>query len=74
MSKRKRIKFDFWTVTTIIIALIFTIFLVYPLFSLFFSGFKDPSTGELTLANFAKFFSKKKSTPNFYKIFIAYFS
>lgn len=59
MSKRKRIKFDFWTVTTIIIALIFTIFLVYPLFSLFFSGFKNPSTGELTLANFAKFFSKK---------------
>lgn len=58
MNKR-RIKFDFWTVVTIIIALIFAVFLVYPLFSLFFSGFKNPDTGELTLANFAKFFSKK---------------
>ena len=59
MSKRKGIKFDFWTVVTIVIVLIFAVFLVYPLFSLFFSGFKDPATGELTLANFGKFFSKK---------------
>lgn len=55
----KRIKFDFWTVVTIVIVLVFAIFLVYPLFSLFFSGFKDPDTGRLTLANFAKFISKK---------------
>ncbi|TCL54791.1 iron(III) transport system permease protein [Kineothrix alysoides] len=59
MSKKKGIRFDFWTVVTIAVVLIFTVFLVYPLFSLFFSGFKDPSSGELTLANFAKFFSKK---------------
>lgn len=59
MSKKKGIKFDFWTIVTIAIIVIFAIFLVYPLFALFFSGFKDPETGNLTLANFAKFFSKK---------------
>ncbi len=59
MSKKKGIRFDFWTVVTIAVVLIFAVFLVYPLFSLFFSGFKDPASGELTLANFAKFFSKK---------------
>ncbi len=59
MSKKKGIRFDFWTIVTIAVVLIFAVFLVYPLFSLFFSGFKDPASGELTLANFAKFFSKK---------------
>lgn len=59
MSKKKGIKFDFWTIATIVIIVIFVVFLVYPLFALFFSGFKDPETGNLTMANFAKFFSKK---------------
>ena len=59
MSKKKGIKFDFWTIATIVIIVIFAVFLVYPLFALFFSGFKDPETGNLTMANFAKFFSKK---------------
>ena len=58
MSKKK-IKFDFWTIMTIVITLIFALFLVYPLFSLFLSGFKDPATGAFTMSNFAKFFSKK---------------
>lgn len=59
MSKRKGIKWDFWTVVTVVIVLIFAIFLVYPLFSLFLSGFKDAATGEFTMANFGKFFSKR---------------
>lgn len=44
---------------TIVIAIVFALFLVYPLFSLFASGFKDPGTQEFTLANFLKFFQKK---------------
>ncbi len=58
MDKRK-FKFDFWTIITIVITAIFMLFLMYPLFSLFISGFKDSSTGEFTMANFAKFFSRK---------------
>lgn len=58
MNKGK-FKLDFWTIVTIIIALIFALFLIYPLFSLFVSSFKDPATGSFTLNNFAKFFHKK---------------
>lgn len=58
MTKRK-FRFDFWTGTTIVIAVLFAIFLVYPLFSLFASGFKDPETQKFTLDNFTRFFTKK---------------
>lgn len=54
-----RFKFDFWTIITLIIAALFAVFLVYPLFSLFLSSFKDPETNFLTVNNFIKFFEKK---------------
>ena len=57
--KRKKFKLDFWNVVIIGIFLIFAICLIYPLFSLFFSSFKDSNTGEFTLSNFVQFFSKK---------------
>ncbi|MDV4151897.1 iron ABC transporter permease [Clostridium sp. AL.422] len=62
MAKEKvkfKLKFDFWTIVTLVIALIFLLFFIYPLFSLFLSGFKDAATGEFTFANFARFFQKK---------------
>ena len=59
MATKKGFKFDFWVVTTIVIALILGVFLAYPVFSLFFRAFRDGKTGALTLANFARFFSKK---------------
>jgi len=59
MFKKIHFKFDFWTIVTICIVLVFAIFLAYPLFSLFASGFKDPETQQFTLSNFAKFFGKK---------------
>jgi iron(III) transport system permease protein len=59
MNKERRFKFDFWTIVTLVIVIVFALFLVYPLFSLFASGFKDPDTQQFTLANFAKFFQKK---------------
>ncbi|MFT4143466.1 MAG: iron ABC transporter permease [Mobilitalea sp.] len=59
IKMKRRLKLDFWTMVTIIITIIFALFLVYPLFSLFASGFRDPETQEFTLTNFTKFFEKK---------------
>lgn len=59
MMKERRFKFDFWTIVTLVIAIVFALFLVYPLLSLFASGFKDPDTQSFTLNNFLKFFEKK---------------
>lgn len=58
MAKRG-LKLDFWNLVTIAIALLFMVFLVYPLIALFMSSFKDPGTDAWTMANFAKFFGKK---------------
>ncbi|CRF32165.1 iron ABC transporter permease [Brachyspira suanatina] len=52
-------RMDFWTYITIIITFIFALFLVYPLFSLFLSSFKDIKTDAWTLNNFIRFFTKK---------------
>ncbi len=57
MSKR-RIRWDFWSITTVIILLAFTVFLIYPLLSLFLSGFQDPESGRWTLENYKRFFSR----------------
>lgn len=56
---RPKLKFDFWTIVTFSITVLFAIFLVYPLLSLFISSFKNPATGAFTLNNFLKFFQKK---------------
>lgn len=45
--------------TTILIIVVFALFLIYPLISLFADGFREEGTGAFTLANFQKFFSKK---------------
>lgn len=50
---------DFWFWTTLCIAGLFIVFLVYPLFSLFASSFVDPDGGGVTLAHYAQFFKKK---------------
>lgn len=54
-----RFKLDFWQTVTFAIMIVFALFLVYPLLSLFISSFKDPATGAWSMANFAKFFGKK---------------
>ncbi|GMB02119.1 iron ABC transporter permease [Pelosinus sp. IPA-1] len=56
---KKLLRWDFWTSVTILSVVIFALFLIYPLFSLFISSFQDPVTGSFTMENFAKFFRKK---------------
>lgn len=59
MMKKKRFKFNFWTMVTLVISIIFALFLIYPLLSLFASGFRDPDTQKFTFGNFTRFFEKK---------------
>lgn len=58
MTKSK-FKWDFWTIVTLCTVIVFAVLLVYPLFSLFSTGFQDPTSGNLTLSNFMKFFQRK---------------
>ncbi len=59
MTAKRKFRFDFWSVVTLVMILVFALFLVYPLFSLFISGFRDSKTNAFTMDNFVKFFSKK---------------
>ncbi|MGH4049822.1 MAG: ABC transporter permease [Clostridium sp.] len=58
-KKNKKIRFDFWTIIIILSFLLFAVFLIYPLGSLFLTSFQDVDTGKYTLDNFAMFFTKK---------------
>lgn len=57
MGKKRR--FNFWSAVTIVIVLIFSLFIIYPLLSLFVSAFKDPKLQSFSWVNFEKFLSKK---------------
>jgi len=59
MNKGMGLKLDFWKIVTFVIVIVFALFLAYPLFKLFASGFRNPDTQALTMDNFIKFFSKK---------------
>ena len=55
MKEKRRV--DFWTIVTCVLALIFLVFLVYPIGGLLKEAFvKD---GAFSLDGFAEFFSKK---------------
>lgn len=58
----KKIKLDFWNIVTLLIIIVFAIFLIYPLLSLFLDGFKDSKSGVWSLMNYIQFFSKKYYT------------
>lgn len=53
---RKRL--DFWQALSLVILAAFVLFLLWPLFRLFLSGFQN-DTGAWTLEHFTRFFSKK---------------
>lgn len=54
-----RLEWNFWTVVTVLSVVIFGLFLIYPLFSLFISSFQDSGTGLFSIENFAKFFRRR---------------
>ena len=58
----KKIKLDFWNIVTFLIIIVFAIFLIYPLLSLFLDSFKDSKSGVWSLMNYIQFFSKKYYT------------
>lgn len=58
----KKIKLDFWNIVTFLIIIVFAIFLIYPLLSLFLDGFKDSKSSVWSLMNYIQFFSKKYYT------------
>lgn len=56
MFKSKKI--DIWTFITVLIFIVYTLFLVIPLFTLLVKSFFDSGSGHFSLAYFVKFFSK----------------
>lgn len=62
MSKSKSLRFDFWTVITLVMFILFAMFMVFPLGKLLITGFQDPATGAWSLSNFTEFFGKKYYT------------
>ena len=71
MEKRK--KFELWTVLSIVLFLLFILVLVYPMFGILKQAVYD-ADGNLSLANFSKFFAKKYYTNtilNSFKVTIA---
>ena len=55
----RKFHWDFWSGITAFAILVFGLFLIYPLFSLFLSAFQDADTGNWTLKNFSYFFERK---------------
>ena len=53
-----RSKFTFWHLVTFLAFLFFVVFLMYPLGTILIRSIKNTGTGEWTLKNFTKFFSK----------------
>ncbi len=56
--KNKKSRFNLWSSSTLGLLTLYTIFLIIPLLLLLSDSFIDSKTGEFTLANFQRFFSK----------------
>ena len=56
---KKHIKWDFWTGITVLSIVVFGLFLIYPLFSLFITAFQNADTGAFSMENFVRFFQRK---------------
>ena len=55
--KKKR-KFDFWVIASLVILGLYLLFMVYPLFKIVRQSVLDEKTGEFTMRYFIKFFSQ----------------
>ncbi|MBB6479899.1 ABC transporter permease [Spirochaeta isovalerica] len=55
----KKSKINLWSTSTLSLLILYTIFLIIPLFVLLSESFLDRDTGQFTLENFQRFFGKK---------------
>jgi iron(III) transport system permease protein len=55
----KKSKINLWSTSTLSLLVLYTIFLIIPLFVLLSESFIDRDTGQFTLENFQRFFGKK---------------
>ena len=58
MKNNNKFRLDVWGFITLFVILLYVLFLLYPMGYLIRQSVFDAETGKLTLANFAKFFSK----------------
>ena len=54
----KKSRLNIWSFASVIVLMIYLVFMVYPLFGIIKESIFDESTGLFTLNNFQKFFSK----------------
>ena len=74
MKNNNKFRLDVWGFITLFVILLYVLFLLYPMGYLIRQSVFDAETGKLTLANFAKFFSKSyyfNTLFNSFKISIA---
>ncbi|HAN42996.1 MAG TPA: iron ABC transporter permease, partial [Sphaerochaeta sp.] len=55
---KKKAKFDFWVIASLIVLALYLLFMVYPLLKIVRQSVLDEKTGALTLKHFIKFFSQ----------------
>lgn len=58
MKNNNKFRLDVWGFVTLGIIFLYVLFMIYPMGYLIRESVLDPETGEITMANFAKFFSK----------------
>lgn len=52
-------KFNFWTITSLLILIVCLLFIVYPFLNLIVQSFHNGETNAFTLENYMKFFEKR---------------
>lgn len=58
LKSKFKIKFDFWFFVKLLVVLILALFLIYPFSSLIYRSFFSAKTGDLSLQNYTRFFTK----------------
>ncbi len=55
---KRKVKFDFWVVISLVILALYLLFMVYPLYKIASQSVIDEKSGEFTLKHFIKFFGQ----------------
>ena len=61
---KANLRWDFWTGVTILSIVVFGLFLIYPLFSLFISAFQEALTGAFNREHFELFLDRRYHVPS----------